>query len=334
MIRWCFLTWALLLLVETQAHIKTLVYGGTAIRYDTHKYLVFIIARDTRSLCSGSIINSMTILTAAHCFNRFSSKFSIKHYNREKFIEIAYVTQYGVIIHPEYDQKLMNRDVDLAVMKTEENIEFDECVQPIPLAHYISVQVSDKAIIAGFGKADPTGRPDGREGKVIVTNCPTKFHNTICTLGFIRAGSGDSGGALIYRRRLVGVTSGSCTYAEQLTISKPCLTVYANVTANIDWILSQLDVLTTTEIPTTTTDDTSLSLSPNRTFIRPKVYDYWPIKKTTSTTQPPINRSGLESLYRHLPIYYDNSMSRTNFLIFLYYKKAVINFSYSKNENS
>lgn len=312
MIRWCLLTWALVLLVETQARIKTLVYGGTALRYNTHKYLVFIVARETRSLCSGSIINSMTILTAAHCFNRLSSKFSIKHYIIEKFIEIAYVTQYGVIIHPEYDRKLMNRDVDLAIMKTEENIEFDECVQPIPLALYPRVQVSDKAIIAGFGKADPTGKPEGREGKVIITSCPNKYHNMICTLGFVRAAAGDSGGALVYRRQLVGVTSGSCMYAEQLSISNPCLTVFANVTANIDWILSQLDVLTTTEIPTTTTD-TSLSLPPNTSFIPPKLYGYSPITTITSTTRPPINRSGLESLYRQLPVYYDNSMSRTNF---------------------
>lgn len=295
MIRWCLLISALVLLVEPRKSIKTLVYGGIRIRYDQHKYLIYILAMDTKNICSGSILNSMTILTAAHCFNRVSPMFAIKHHFDSKFYKIADVTQHGVIIHPEYNSKLAHRHVDLAIMKTEENIEFNENVQPIALALYYGVQISDKAIVAGFGRADPTGKPSGREGNVTITKCPNKHQNVICTLGYVRAASGDSGGALVYRNRLVGVTSGSCLYAQQLILEEPCLTVYANVTANIDWIKSQLDVLITTEIQTTTTDYPLCRENSS----------YSPMPMATSIPKLSIHRSGEANVYT-IPIYEDS----------------------------
>lgn len=312
MIRWCLLTWILLSLGEIQTAKKPRVFNGTVLRYDKHKYLVKILPLDLRGMCSGSIINSMTVLTAAHCFNRFSNKFIILHYTKKEYTNVANVTQEGVIIHPNYDQRFNTRHVDLAIMKTEENMQFDECIRPIALAMLRGVQVSDKAIIAGYGRSDPNGLPSAREGNVIITNCPKAFQRVICTLDYVRAGSGDSGGALVFRRRLVGVTSGSCINSDRLIINNPCLTVYANVTENIDWIMSHI---TTTEIVTSTSEvaytTTELQRQPSKKYIsRLKTYNYdLPPILTTFTPVPPT--------YIHipedLPTYYLDEMSRTNF---------------------
>ncbi|XP_026332394.1 trypsin theta-like [Hyposmocoma kahamanoa] len=281
-----------------------------------HRIQARMRTMDTKGLCSGSILNSMTILTAAHCFNKFSRTFAIKHYNNKHFDKIADVTQYGVIKHPEYRSKLMNRDVDLAIMKTEENMEFNENVQPIALAFSRGVKIFDRAVIVGFGRADPTGKPSGREGYVTVTRCPSKYLNVICTSGYVRAASGDSGGALVYRNQLVGVTSGSCLRAENLIISEPCLTVYANVTANMDWIKSHLDDLTTTEISIATTDNprTSSLPSPSKSECLQEPNSYSPTLKTTTVKSSTIYRIGEKSVYSYLPIHYDEEdMIRTTF---------------------
>lgn len=335
MIRWCLLIWVLVLFVEVWTANKPRVFGGTSINYDTHKYLV-IILNDFRSLCSGSILNRMTILTAAHCFNTFSCKFLIMHNGNGESSKIAEVTYDGVIKHPEYNKKISNREVDLAIMKTEEGMQFDECIRPIGLLRRRSVQISDQAIVAGFGRADPTGMPSGREGKVTVTNCPGKIHDVICTLGYVRAASGDSGGALIFRNRLAGVTSGSCTNAENLELNQPCLTVFTNVTANIDWITSNLEDPITTEIPTTTlaTIDT-LSLADEsfrQSLYRSKQH------KTMSTAIPTIYRNNLENIYMYLPSLYHDDIFRTKFNYIFYeeavlFKKNIYQMTFSREDN-
>lgn len=339
MIRWCLLIWAVVLLAEVQTANKNRVYGGIEINYNKHKYLVFII-NDIRSRCSGSILNRMTILTAAHCFNKFSGKFSIQHYVDGEFNKIAEVTNDRVIKHPEYKKKLSNREVDLAIMKTVEKIRFDNCVQPIALLNDRGVQVSDQAIIAGFGRADPTGTPSGREGKVTVTNCPSKLRNVICTFDNVRAASGDSGGALIYRNQLAGVTSGSCVAAENLKLKRPCLSVFANVTANIDWIKSNLkdkkvdkkvieeeNKPIPTEIPTTTSATTDTS-SPTSESLRQTIYRSK--KHTTYTAMSPIYIYNLKNIYiNYLPDIYQD-ISRTNFTNFFFMKKLWYKFLLTK----
>ncbi|XP_013147512.1 PREDICTED: trypsin-like [Papilio polytes] len=90
-------------------------------------------------------------------------------------------------------------------------------------------------IIAGFGESE-VYLTAPREGIVIIDSCPEKSSErtrNICTIGSVRAGSGDSGGPLIYKGKLAGLTSGGCVNVRK---NNMCLTVYASVERNIGWI--------------------------------------------------------------------------------------------------
>lgn len=317
MFRWCLLTWLLLLLVEVRTAKQRLVFGGSPVRADTHKYMVMLVAADSKSLCSGTILDSMTILTAAHCFNRYTGNYSVMHFNNGEFNKIADVSKDGIIKHPKYTGKSDNRNDDLAIMKTDENIQFDDCIQPIGLARDHSVQVSDKVVVVGFGRSEPAGRPSARAGNLTVTNCPRIFQKVICTLDFVRVAAGDSGGALVFRERLVGVTSGSCVNADQLVIKRRCLSVFANVTSNIEWITSYLDEFITTDMPTTTSEETVGTPPPPpppqravRQKYRTKLYS---LSQHTNSLPPIYRNQPEEGIYTYLPIYYEDDISRTNY---------------------
>ncbi|KAM3962095.1 alpha-fibrinogenase-like [Aphomia sociella] len=223
--------------LNTIFSIESRVFDGHDLRFDVHKYLVKLKIHHSfndPSRCSGSIIDHSWIITAAHCFCADVETVNVFHQVEDSVRVIAKVDKSNITLHPSYiagDTSIDNRLSDIALMKTSAPIKFSYYVQPIKLTKN-HPRVGQTAIIAGYGNSEDD-LADPKEGYIVLSQCPYNANGLICSVDTVRAGSGDSGGSLLTRGRLIGITSASC---KDVHIHKSCLTVYVNVVTNLDWI--------------------------------------------------------------------------------------------------
>ena len=116
--------------------------------------------------CGGTIINSQSILTAAHCFdddalkNDVSNIFiraGITNANFQNNKQKIFVRE--IIIHPKFtrndNQKM---DSDIAILTLKQSLSFNDFVQPACLPdHSIDILQLKYGVISGWGKDDGTG---------------------------------------------------------------------------------------------------------------------------------------------------------------------------------
>ncbi|GMT17949.1 hypothetical protein PFISCL1PPCAC_9246, partial [Pristionchus fissidentatus] len=218
------------------------------------------------SRCGGTVISDRWILSAAHCIQPMSKIViysGIMHENRseadstEKKV-ISFVET--IITHPNY----VNLTNDIALLKLEEPISFDETVSPICLPHKDqSIPVDGQAVIVGYGISNNRENSDNvtlDDGTLRDTIVPLIRHSscnqtTKTTLKYpymnetihICAGSmghgtalGDSGGPMLIRaddRRWfqIGITSfgGGREWVLKQDESPG---VYTNVRKYCEWI--------------------------------------------------------------------------------------------------
>lgn len=214
------------------------IYEGAALQHDVHGYLVklefYRKGGTIPGLCSGSIINNSWIITSAHCIHAKLHTIYVIHSTTTGPKLIAKVDKKHVFQHPDFvpnDTSITNREKDVGLLHLKVPIEFDANIKPIRLMA-LRPKYGQAGIITGYGQTEVFLNVP-REGAVVISRCPDIGIRTICTRGPVRAGPGDSGGPLIYKGALVGITSAGCT---DVRINRMCLTVYASVAANIDWI--------------------------------------------------------------------------------------------------
>ncbi|KAI8437550.1 hypothetical protein MSG28_011848 [Choristoneura fumiferana] len=190
----------------------------------------------------GSIINAKWILSSAHCFP-CNTEFTVTVQQKTAKGEVKIlgkVIPVNIIKHSAYienDESIENRLHDIALIKTSKPIRFDEFTWPIELAK-LPPKIGQSVIIAGYGDTELRQKLP-REGAVEVSECPYEVDDLVCSWHKIRAGGGDSGGALTSRGRLVGITSASCPGAHVEEIDK-CITVYTSVTVHLQWIMARI----------------------------------------------------------------------------------------------
>lgn len=226
---------SLFYLITPAIALKSRVFGARHLRHDVHKYLVSLVMQvgTYEGQCSGSIIHHRWVITSAHCFDVPPHVVHVLHFTRDHLEAIAEMDPKDVRLHPKYsevndDDEYIKSLYDLALLKTKAPIKFDQYTRPIRLASVAS-KPFQSAIISGYGEAEPyKSRP--REGAVVIRKCRSQ---STCTVDLARAGDGDSGGALVSKGHLVGVTSASCI---DVIISKPCMTLYADVYTSSRWI--------------------------------------------------------------------------------------------------
>ncbi|XP_022815562.1 factor V activator-like [Spodoptera litura] len=223
-----------LLINNLEAKIVPLVYGGDPIPPDQHQYLVHLIKHhknDRIPLCSGSILNNQWIISAAHCFTDDVLRVSVIKENEV----LAEVISTNIFNYPGYvhyrskycgDMPLTNHKKDLALLKVDRRIDFNDKVQPIqlpkgPVRPYLEVTM------AGYGYSEfESGEP--RQGKAFVHNCMDGVKtNFICVSGSARIARGDSGGPLVANDTLVGVAN--C--GNKIFFSR-----FVDVYSNLKWI--------------------------------------------------------------------------------------------------
>ncbi|KAK7114217.1 chymotrypsinogen A-like isoform X2 [Littorina saxatilis] len=192
------------------------IVGGTQASDCEFPWAVVINIGST--FCGGSIVDSNTVVTAAHCVyttsggvtnsNRVTVKYGSSN---QQWTKIAYVTR--VTVHPNFI--LRYYDYDVAILTLDRYLEFDRCTSAICLPNAeADAFATEGCIAAGWGAlqySNPSAQTNLQKVRlpiVPLNQCQAAFRDTrlisdikICA-GDLRNGGidsclGDSGGPLM-----------------------------------------------------------------------------------------------------------------------------------------
>ncbi|XP_061558471.1 transmembrane protease serine 2 isoform X2 [Phycodurus eques] len=240
---------------ESVASPSSRIVGGTEASNGVWPWQVSL--QISGHICGGSIISPYWIVSAAHCFQKYSVPSMWTVYSGD--ISLFRMSWDGgnkidkIISHEKYDSE--TNDNDIALLKLKTPLTFSRTVKPVCLPN-VGMQYSDghPAWITGWGALQPSGPLPDRLNQAEVTiysreDCNKQaILNGAVTESMICAGKlnggvdscqGDSGGPLVVREAdlwwLVGDTSWGIGCALK---NKPG--VYGNVTHFLDWIYWQM----------------------------------------------------------------------------------------------
>ncbi|XP_018013383.1 trypsin-5 [Hyalella azteca] len=237
------------------------IAGGTIVAHGEHPWVVRIVKTypDGTTLCGGTILNSMNILTAAHCFKDTegalitveAGSVLLKPVESSDLqsVEVAYAT-----VHPQYDHWKKHSSYDVAVAVLKWPLQFvlgrvaPVCLSPTPPFEGLEGLIMGWGY-TGFNSNEPS--PYLLKATIQVKNqelcerayqlfnvsvskdqfCASELNKDSCR--------GDSGGPFLVKIedkwRQVGLVSygAGCAIAEFPGI-------YSLVGASLDWILSAI----------------------------------------------------------------------------------------------
>jgi hypothetical protein len=193
------------------------IVGGAPIADPTiarHVALVWGIG----SACSGAVIASDLILTAAHCVrSRPSEIYFAASFDGQRFMK---ATATRVVPHPQFAKELAGgrRTADLAILK----VSLLGHLFPVPLSGKEAIWTAERFVVAGFGRTEPQGKwpsADGRMKPLAATLVLSGFPSaqTVVLIDPATRGKsaglgachGDSGGPVFEetsgRRALIGI---------------------------------------------------------------------------------------------------------------------------------
>ena len=146
-------------LVET-GHINTIIGGDTQggsgnsfrdARKKTPWYATVTIPDNARALCGGAIVDSSTVLTAAHCV--LGSRMAGVEITNHRDIAALYSGEGVVHIHPKY-AVTRSAEFDLAIIKLRRPMSLDGTyIAAIPLGQ--APRLNQVGLFAGHGTVDP-----------------------------------------------------------------------------------------------------------------------------------------------------------------------------------
>lgn len=231
------------------------IVGGQASQPGEYPWMVrlTIIAGASSILCGGSIITSLHIITAAHCFD-LNSTLEVTVVAGDHNIETEDESNTQVIgakkitVHPKFNATTLANDI--VVITLQSPLEWTDNVGPICLPPDKTF-VGSEAVITGWGLLDyqeMTSPDELQEAGVTVVDqgeCNSAYIDPVTDKQICAADpgqiacSGDSGGPLVTKENgiwlLLGVTS---FVPRNCTIVAPV--VFARVSAYSKWILNEV----------------------------------------------------------------------------------------------
>jgi len=204
--------------------------------------------------CGGTLLNSRTVLSAAHC--TFSDKNKTKpippqmmtlylgeHDTHSKEFGEKKVKAARIVVHPNF--KGIAKDNDFAIIYMDEEIKESNIIRYACLSRPNNRYLNTTVTVAGWGATRPGGGIENRARKVdLVTisnrDCNANFwngltDNMICASGKSKGTcKGDSGGPLMVKGRenlVIGVSS----FGEP-GCSTDYPSVFARVSSQLRWI--------------------------------------------------------------------------------------------------
>ncbi|XP_073512101.1 trypsin-3-like [Phyllobates terribilis] len=199
--------------------------------------------------CGGSLITARWIISAAHCYKQpktlvahLGEHDTTKEEGSEQHIQVEKAYQY--FHYNEY-----YTDHDFMMVKLAEPAQFNQYVQPIPIASSCPTEGS-WCLVSGWGNLKTSGvqYPDNLQCLDVpvlsTSNCkssyPNKITNNMFCAGYLEGGKdscqGDSGGPLICNGELYGVVS----WGQGCALTG-YPGVYTKVCIYFDWIKNVID---------------------------------------------------------------------------------------------
>ncbi|XP_040006077.1 transmembrane protease serine 2 [Xiphias gladius] len=208
-------------------------------------------------ICGGSIISPYWIVSAAHCFEKYSNPRIWRVYSGDvSLFKMSFgvgKTVQKIISHDKFNTR--NNDNDIALLKLDTPLTFTRTVKPVCLPSIgVSVSAEHQAWITGWGALRSAGPVPDRLNQAQVTiyrretcNSPQVLngevtHTMICA-GKLQGGvdtcQGDSGGPLVVKGGNTWWLAGDSSWGIGCALrNKPG--VYGNVTYFSDWIHEQM----------------------------------------------------------------------------------------------
>ncbi|XP_077334447.1 chymotrypsin A-like isoform X1 [Lithobates pipiens] len=197
--------------------------------------------------CGGSVINSLWVVTAAHCEVISSDLVILGEFDLLSNVEPMQVKSVGRFFsHPQYNARTFVNDI--ALIKLSSPATLNDRVSPVCLAAFSDVfNAGERCLTSGWGYTDAATK--AKPAKLQQTALPlltnsqcqryfgTKIHSSMICAGASGATScmGDSGGPLVCERNGAWTLTGVVSFGLG-TCSPSYPGVYARVTSFRSWV--------------------------------------------------------------------------------------------------
>ncbi|KAJ8729250.1 hypothetical protein PYW08_000831 [Mythimna loreyi] len=226
------------------------VVGGQAVSLEKYPFAVQFF--NYGSLCGGVILNSWSVLTSGHCFESNQDTDEMRVQIGSKYIYDFSAKKHKIsyfVVHENYNRKIPFEN-DIGILFVKEQIKFSNVAKKgILVDHDKWMNPKEKRfIVTGWGMLEYNGALSDMSlmmtslAFVPLKTCSRLHDVTLSADMFCLYGDGkrdtckgDSGGGVLWKGRLVGLTSHGDGCAKE---GKP--SVYTNLYYQTGWIKKQV----------------------------------------------------------------------------------------------